>query len=353
MKNKIIILFFIISFFNLLYSKDLEKHDNYEEMIELAQNINQAFEIIKDEKVSRGVLLNDETGMLGGEFTGITTTLGSLEAKRTTLNPNFSSVIYNYIKELNLSSGDNIAVNLSSSFPSLNIQVIMTLEQMGYEPVIISSIGASTFGATDPEFTYIDMEYELYQNDIIHHKSQLVSPGGDDDLGLNMDSLLLKSIFERLKRYGYRIYIEPKYENNLNERLLIYKNCKALINVGGNYISFTGNDIGYESSYGIIRSRYSYNYDERGLTGAFLTQKKDVIHLLNIKGIALENNLPIGPKGEIEIGSNGCFYEVKYNKIWFSLTLLLWILLVMREVYEKKRNVKKNIKAIVKQEFMD
>jgi len=353
MKNKIIILCLIISFSGLLYSKDLKKHDDYEQMIELAQNVDQAFEIIKEEKVSRGITLNDETGMLGAEYTGITTTLGSLEAKATTLNPNFSSVIYNYIDELNLNSGDQVAVNLSSSFPSLNVQVIMTLEQMGYEPVIISSIGASTFGATDPEFTYLDMENVLYQNDIIHHKSQLVSPGGDDDLGLNMNPLLLQSIFERLERYGYRTYIEAEYEKNLNERLLIYKECKALINVGGNYMSFTGNDIGYESTYGIIRSTSSYNYDERGLIGAFLTQEKDVIHLLNIKGIALDNNLPIDPKGKIEIGSNGYFYETKYNIIWFSLTLLLCIVLILMVVYEKKKKIKEYIKTVVKQELMD
>jgi len=353
MKNKIIILCIILSFLSLLYSKDLEMHDDYEQMIELSGRVNQAFEMIKEEKVSRGIVLNDETGMLGAEYTGITTTLGSLEAKATTLNPNFSSVIYNYLDELNLNRGDDIAVNLSSSFPSLNIQVIMTLEKMGYEPVIISSVGASTYGATDPEFTYIDMEYMLYQNEIIHHKSLLVSPGGDDDLGLNMDPLALESIFERLEGYGYRTYTEPEYEKNLNERLMIYKDCKALINVGGNYMSFTGNDIGYESSYGVIRATSSYNYDEKGLIGAFLNNDKDVIHLLNIKGIALDNNLPIDPKGKIEIGSNGQFYEAKYSLIWLSVTLLLCIILILRVVYEKKKKIRKYIKTVVKQELMD
>lgn len=346
-------LLFTILFVSLIFTRKTQPHVNYDEMFDIAEQVQHSFDLVKEAKVSKGISLNDQSGMIGSEYTGITTTLGSHEAKMTTVNPNFSSVIYTYVKALQLKVGDQVAVNLSSSFPSLNIQTIIVLENMGLEPVIISSIGASTYGATDPEFTYLDMENMLFDRGVIHHKSVMVTPGGDSDLGGNMDRVLLENIFNRLRSVGYRIYIEKAYEANLETRLAMYKNCKVLINVGGNYMSFTGNDIGYERQYGIIKASTSYNYDDRGLIGSFLSRGQDVIHLLNIKGIAVDNNLPIDPKGKMHIASNGSFYVEKYSRVLLVFTFVFGLGLLVGYKYDKENRIKDHIKHMVKQEFMD
>ena len=83
-------------------------------------------------------------GIIGVEFNEITTTLGALESKRTSANPNFAAVLVDLLLEADLEEGDKVAMNLSSSFPALNIASIVACETLDLEPVIISSIGSSS-----------------------------------------------------------------------------------------------------------------------------------------------------------------------------------------------------------------
>lgn len=326
----------------LIVTSHESKARDYNDMVVVSEKSKEAFEVIRKHKRSEEIVFTHESGMVGQDFTWITTTLGSRESKTTAANPNFAAVIYGYIKQLELKPGDRVAVNLSGSFPSLDIMTIIVLEHMELIPIIQSSIGASTYGANDPELTYIDMENLLVKAGVIHSRSILFSNGGHNDTGNDMDIGLLSDIVLRLELLGYTHYYEDNLEANIDYRMKVYKNTKALINVGGNMVSQTKSDLGYFEKHGYLSSRLT-NTSTNGLIGRFLTSNRDVIHLLDIKTIALEEGLPIDPYNP-QVGEGQVYYNRYYN---FYIVCLIWLvawICILGEYYDR-RNKEKNAVA--------
>lgn len=99
-----------------------------------------------------------EGRLIGPEYSLITTTLAPKEAKQLSTHTDFAAVCVEWLLQAGVRKGNQIAVNLSGSFPALNIAVLSAVKAVGAEPVITSSVGASTWGANDPRFTWLDME---------------------------------------------------------------------------------------------------------------------------------------------------------------------------------------------------
>lgn len=97
----------------------------YDTMKEAALLAQRAMQAVRQYKVDHGIPISEEdildTGMLGDRYTSITTTVGVLEAKRTTFNPNWAAVIVNMFAEAGLKEGDQVGMVFSGSFPALNI----------------------------------------------------------------------------------------------------------------------------------------------------------------------------------------------------------------------------------------
>ena len=122
-----------------------------------------------DIKIDKSLDKN-ETGLIGLEWSGITTTLGDIEAKRTSTNPDFAALLVKLFKEIGLKKGDIVAANFSSSFPALNLAFISAADTLGLKAIIITSIGSSTYGGNIEDFTYLDMENYLYSKNFIFCK---------------------------------------------------------------------------------------------------------------------------------------------------------------------------------------
>ena len=127
--------------------------------------------------VDRRLDTND-TGLIGVEYTDITTTLGSLAAKRTSTNPAFAAVVVDMLDRAGVRRGDAVAVSFSGSFPALNIAVLSAARALDLRPVIISSVGSSTYGANQPEMTWLDMERVLAEAGLFPYRSIAASLGG-------------------------------------------------------------------------------------------------------------------------------------------------------------------------------
>jgi len=268
---------------------------------------------------------HDLTGL---EYSEITTTLGNERAKRTSINPNFAAVIMDMLIECGLSEGDVVALNLSGSFPALNFAAIVAVEELGYTPVIMSSIGSSTYGANDPSLTYQDMEWRIYNEGLINTRSSLVSAGGDGDLGKNMDPESLDQIINRLQNRQYKIYSEPDLEVNINKRLKDLKHAKILINVGGNLVSQNTSDLGYFWEFGLIEPSQKLNYKNDGLIGGFLSRGKPVIQMLNILDIAAEYNMPIDPDLVPLVGTGGVYKGAYVSSTIVVMGLIIFVMVV-------------------------
>jgi len=190
------------------------------------------------------------------------------------------------------------------------------VEVMGLDPCLISSFGSSTHGANDPELTWLDMEYHLYNNGLLKHKSDLFSIGGMEDLGKEMPPELVDTIVARIQGYGYELFYEEDLIQNVRQRYQIYRDqgdVKCFINVGGNDASFGDSAVMVHADGGIL-TELSEKDNSTGLVQLFLKEGTPVIHLLNMKSIASDYGLPIDPVPLPEPGEGDVYWQIEYRE---------------------------------------
>ncbi|WP_315121470.1 poly-gamma-glutamate system protein [uncultured Clostridium sp.] len=309
----------------------------YSEKIEAATLMDKAIKEIKEEKVKRNIEIDkrydiNSTGIIGGEFSGITTTLGALESKRTSANPNFAAVIVHLMKEANLKEGDKVGVNFSSSFPALNIAVLSACEVLKLDPIIISSIGSSTWGANIPEFNYMDMEQLLFTKVIVSNKSKAISIGGAKDIGKDMETEVIHKILKRAEEYNLELIYEEDLKKNVKKRYDMYgedgNKIKAFINVGGNIVSLGNTLESADTSPGLLTTnKYKVN-EKSGLIQLFLQKEVPVIHILNVKKLASDYGLKIDPTPMPPIGAGDVYYTFEYPFYQVLCVLIITFLIV-------------------------
>jgi hypothetical protein len=141
---------------------------------------------------------------------------------------------------------------------------------------------------------------------------------------------------------GYTHYYEDDLELNIETRMTYFDETKALINVGGNMVSQTKTDLGYFDQHGYLSSTLR-NTSTNGLIGKFLSSNRDVIHLLDIKAIALEEGVPIDPVNP-KVGEGQVYVTTYYD---FKIIVLIWIvaLLSILGEYNDRRIKEKNAVA--------
>ena len=99
----------------------------------------------------------NRTGLIGLGSSPITTSLGNLEAKRTTTNPDFAALVVMLLDQAGVRRGDAVAVGASGSFPALTVAALCAAESLGARALVIGSLGASEWGANDPRFDWLSL----------------------------------------------------------------------------------------------------------------------------------------------------------------------------------------------------
>lgn len=296
--------------------------EDYSLKLEAAERAQQCYAAIRQLRLDRGETIDlvsdvNDTGLIGPEYSFITTTLGPLEAKRTSTNPNMAAMLVDMMTELGLQPGDTVAANFSGSFPALNIAAVCAMETMGLEPVLMSSFGASTHGANSPSLTYQDMEAYLYDQGLISTRSRYFSIGGNRDIGTEMDPGTRDAVTERLTELGYELWYDEDIVHNVRARYDYYcsqGDIRCFINVGGNDVSF-GDSSSMVHTDGGILTELAVNDHTVGLIQLFLAGKVPVIHLLNVKQLAADYGLPIDPAPLPPVGDGGVYRDDRYPKL--------------------------------------
>ena len=117
---------------------------------------------LKESRMEKGVFIDiendpNETGLVGSPFSLVTTDEGDLDAKLTTLDPNFAAAIVDLMSQINLLKNDTIAVLMTGSMPGANLAVLTACKALNIHPVAITSVGASQWGANHVYFTWLVM----------------------------------------------------------------------------------------------------------------------------------------------------------------------------------------------------
>lgn len=301
-----------------------------------SQLAQRAMAAIGAERRARGQTIDkttdvNETGMIGPRWSGMTTTLGVLEAKRTSTQPDFAAVVVSLLKQCGAKRGDRVAINLSGSFPALGLSTLSAAQVLELRPVLIASLGASMWGANDPAFTWLEMEQAVRAAGLIRSGTVAVSLGGARDVGKEMDEAVREQLRARIRAAGVAFIDEADFDKNLARRMSMYLADglpACFINIGGNLASGGAEADTGALRPGLIRSTEEAGTRIGGLMGAFLTRKVPVIHLLDLKALAVSTGLPYDPVPLPPPGSSGVFRATQYHRGYIVALLALAALLL-------------------------
>lgn len=326
------------------------KQEYYNEKLEAARMAQAAENCLKESRLENSVFIDDvndpnQTALIGQEYTMITTDQGNIESKLSATNPNFAAVIVQLLKEAGLEEKDHVAVAFSGSFPGLNIAVIAALETLGMKPIVITSVGASNFGANDPYFTWLDMENVLFQKGIFQHRSVAASIGGGNDIGRGLSPEGRDLIVKAIERNQVEFIHEKHLEGSIAKRMEIYekqsgtKRIKAFINVGGGIASLGNTINGQLIPSGLTERLPMSNYPLQGVIVQMGRKGIPIIHLLNINQLMDKYGLPTNPVPLPEPGEGGIFIQKKYNvPVTAVATAILVGVIIFIYIAERKRH---------------
>ncbi len=329
-------------------SKTIVKQEWYNEKVEASNLSKKMTSYIKDYRLEKGVFIDEindpnRTALIGQEYSLITTDRGNIDAKLLTTNPNFAAIIVQLLKDAGLNKGDNVAVAMTGSFPGLNISVLAALQTLKLKPIIISSVGASNWGANDPYFTWLDMEDLIYNAGISNYKSVAASMGGGNDKGRGLSLQGRTLIKKAIKRNIIDFINEEFLENSIEERMVIYNkyagnnNIKTFINIGGGIASLGNSVNGKIISSGLTENLQVKNFPAKGVIIQMGQKGIPIIHLLNINKLVKKYGL-IKNTGKIPNTNEGEIFAKKKYSITTTLiaTILLIIVIIVVYISESK-----------------
>ena len=321
------------------------KTDYYDEKVEASALMLEALETVKQSRAAEGVFpeeLGDPLAiaLVGQSFSLITTTEGILSSKYTALNPNFAAVVVDLLKQADVEKGDRIAVGLTGSFPGLNLALYSAAKALELEPVIITSLGASSWGANQEDFTWLDIEALLREKGLFDYKSVAATIGGGGDVGIGLSQLGRQLLRDAAARNDVPLIEEETLQDQIQRRLQVYGDMdqyQAYVNIGGGIAS-----LGHEANAELIGPGYHRrlepkNYPGQGVINKFGRQTS-IIQLERVDLLAREYDMPIAPNPLPPVGVGPVFSEIRYDLRVTAVSLII-IVIMLAVVFRVDRKV--------------
>ncbi len=276
---------------------------NSETMTRAAEIMEQAISAIRSHR--QGIKPDpsidpNETGLIGPEDSPLMTTLGQLEAKRSTTNPNMAGLIVRLLEEAGVRAGDTVAVGSSGSFPALLVASLAAVKAMDVHAVCILSLGASSYGATDTDFDLLDIYSVLQRSGICSEPPAAVSLGGEKDVGEDFEPEVRDALIRKITTRGIPLIYERDLVRNVVRRVQIYRDSakgriSAFINSGGGYANLGTSALALRLKPGVNRRVEMPPREVRGVFFELASEGIPEIHLLHIKGLTQRYGLPWDP----------------------------------------------------------
>jgi len=236
-------------------SFEFKSAENYDIKMNAAKIMSKALDITNEyskdmiTNLDQSLLSYDKfnSGLIGVDSvsSSMTTKYGSIYSKVAVTNPNFSALFIQLFSEIdssliNPNQIDTIAVSYTGSFPGANIALLSACKAANIYPVIISSIGSSSWGANQIEMTWADIENHLSEN-LFDYRSSAFSLGGDQDRADELSDKVKQLLRTNISSNDYSLLESPQLSESINSRMKLYqqqsKNYKAYISIGGSAAS--------------------------------------------------------------------------------------------------------------------
>jgi poly-gamma-glutamate system protein len=204
---------------------------------------------------------------------------------------------------------------LSGSFVGANVATLAAVETLGLKPIVIVSLSASMWGANDPQFDWLDMAARLRERGVIHSRITAAVLGGDGAVGGGMEADSVAMLRASAARDGVPI-IEARPLAALIDALLGRIDAAlgegvhagAVINVGGALIGLGTCRESYEFPPGLTLRGATCTAGTPGLAVRLSQQGLPLLHVLNLRRLALELGLPFDPMPLPIPGNNPSVY---------------------------------------------
>ena len=348
----------ILCFLISIKNKTIDVSPSYDSKVKAASLMKSAMDELKDHRMEQSVFIDiendpNETGLVGGPYSLITTDEGDLDAKLTTLDPNFAAVVIDLMYELGLKKNDTVAVLMTGSMPGANIAVLTACKALGLNPVTISSVGASQWGANQIDFTWLDMERILFEKELILSTSIAASIGGRNDMGRLLSVKGRNIILDNIKKHNIPLIKKDRLSDNIEERMNYLNKYSsidsydAIINVGGGVASLgTSFNLKLLSPGVVSRADMNTIGTEGGIEGVFskfINLNVLGLHILNIRPLIEQYNMKFAPIPLPEIGVGSLYAIERYN----LLVALICFLIVSGSVFlvgfQSKQKIKEHL----------
>jgi len=302
--------------------------------VKAVENMVNAINSLREEFISRGINNGEDSLAFGSFLIGpqnsiIQTTVGSKDSKLSTLNPNFAAMIMEMLIELELDSSSKIAVSYTGSYPGANIAVLSALEAMEMDASIISSCGASEWGATYPEMTWIDIENYLRIEEVVSNKSNLGSIDGGFDSGSQLNQQVREVCETAIYSNNMELLHEKDPIENVKKRMqYYYQNSESgvtdlFINVGGGIYTIGDSLIRNNLPVGIIYPGAFKSSSNSTVIERFLEEDVPVININHIRKLTEWYDLPYPPNNKNQIKTGNLFYSYKKYNLKVILTAFI------------------------------
>ena len=312
-----------------------------------------------------------KTGLIGDANSDITTIQYKdsliLQSKIATTNPNFSAFIIDLLEESNLEKGDSVAVSMTGSFPGANIAVLSACKALGLNPVIISSLGSSSWGANTINYSWLEIEKKLNDNDIFNYQSIGCSIGGENDLGDNLSDDGIELIEEIIAESDVLFINESNLDKNISKKINLFDeimNYSAFINIGGNASSLGPGKGKGSIKGGIINpilkddsseiyfdnenSELFYKDFKKSISYHFLDKNIPVINIKNINSLLKDYGVEYLLDSDAnKIKEGKLYYDIeRFNvmTIWFALitSVVMSLIIGLYSHYEIRKKMKED-----------
>lgn len=312
-----------------VFFRQTERHPLSRKM-QIAKELTEKwFRVIEEVKIEKGIHPDIVSNvpwncLIGNDWSEITTTLGSLAAKETATNPDFAALMVRLIHEADVKENEKVGILLSGSFPALAVATLAALQVLEIEAVIISSLGASTYGANQPAATWIDLESWLRERGSLRFQSALVTRGAEGDSGLGLSAEGLEIMQAAAVRNHVELFIPNSITEAISRRIQLFEaeKIKLLINIGGNQAALGACPHAATIPNGLHSVAQSCLDENRGVIMRLNERGIPFIHLLNIKDLAMRYGIPISPGTSYGTAGNLYHYN-QTNKL--AVLVLIWL----------------------------
>jgi poly-gamma-glutamate system protein len=234
--------------------------------------------------------------LLGAELSPLVTTVGEIEAKRLSASPAWPRVLTSQIHGAGIKAGDVVAASFSGSFPGLNIAVMSACQALDIRLIAVSSVTASSWGATDAGFTWPEMEARLVASGKLRRATVAVSAGGSGDRALDLEPdgrrLAREIALRTALALGARLLEPASFDDAVRARLAVFDEQRAgrplaaFINVGGTEASLGHSPAILRLANGWLKPQPFDSSPARGLVARMAERGVPVLHLLNVRDLS-------------------------------------------------------------------